>query len=66
MRTSYPDQELKLVSEYEFQDQCKVWRVNFTLVKILRAAREPLITDVRNPWTLRLGPTGVMDGARRR
>lgn len=38
LRTSHPDQELKLVSGYEFCDHYEVWRVNFTLVKILTAA----------------------------
>lgn len=59
---THPDQELKLVSGYEFCDHYEVWRVNFTLVKILTAAREPLIKDVKDPWTLGLGSTGVMGG----
>lgn len=54
---SHPNQELKLVCDYGLQNQREVWRVKFTLAKILPAVGKLLILDADNPWVLWVGPT---------
>uniref|UniRef100_A0A8D2G1F0 Small ribosomal subunit protein uS4 n=1 Tax=Theropithecus gelada TaxID=9565 RepID=A0A8D2G1F0_THEGE len=49
---SHLDQKLKLIGEYGLQNKCEVWRVKFTLVKIHKAAREPLTLDEKDPRLL--------------
>merc|ERR1712183_289282 len=63
------DQELKLVGEYGLRCKKEVWRVQLTLAKIRKAARELLTLDSKDPKRLfegnallrRLVRIGVLD-----
>lgn len=46
------DQELKLVGEYGLRCKREIWRVQFALSKIRKAARELLTLDTRDPKRL--------------
>merc|ERR1712070_1068319 len=46
------DQELKLVGEYGLRCKREVWRVQLTLAKIRKAARELLTLDSKDPKRL--------------
>merc|ERR1739838_350837 len=66
------DQELKLVGEYGLRNKREVWRVQLTLSKIRRAARQLLTLDEKDPKRLfegnalirRLVRVGVLDESR--
>ncbi|RMJ27033.1 40S ribosomal protein S9 [Aspergillus sp. HF37] len=66
------DSELKTVGEYGLRNKREVWRVQFTLSKIRRAARELLTLNDRDPKRLfegnalirRLVRIGVLDESR--
>ncbi|RHZ63184.1 40S ribosomal protein S9 [Aspergillus turcosus] len=66
------DSELKIVGEYGLRNKREVWRVQFTLSKIRRAARELLTLDEKDPKRLfegnalirRLVRIGVLDESR--
>ncbi|RJE19873.1 40S ribosomal protein S9 [Aspergillus sclerotialis] len=66
------DSELKVVGEYGLRNKREVWRVQFTLSKIRRAARELLTLDEKDPKRLfegnalirRLVRIGVLDESR--
>ncbi|SPO03786.1 probable 40S ribosomal protein S9 [Cephalotrichum gorgonifer] len=66
------DSELKLVGEYGLRNKREVWRVQLTLSKIRRAARELLTLDEKDPKRLfegnalirRLVRVGVLDESR--
>ncbi|KAJ5885043.1 hypothetical protein N7495_009553 [Penicillium taxi] len=66
------DSELKVVGEYGLRNKREVWRVQLTLSKIRRAARELLTLDEKDPKRLfegnalirRLVRIGVLDEAR--
>ncbi|EGC37476.1 rp1024 protein [Dictyostelium purpureum] len=63
------DAELKVVGEYGLKNKNEVWRVQFALAKIRKAARELLVLDEKDPKRLfegaallrRLHKLGVMD-----
>merc|ERR1711977_687750 len=46
------DSELKLVGEYGLRNKREVWRVQLTLSKIRRAARQLLTLDEKDPKRL--------------
>mmetsp|Transcript_13082 Transcript_13082/g.17234 ORF Transcript_13082/g.17234 Transcript_13082/m.17234 type:complete len:196 (+) Transcript_13082:71-658(+) len=50
------DQELKLCGEYGLRCKREIWRVQFTLAKIRKAARELLTLDPKDPRRLFEGP----------
>jgi len=50
------DQELKLCGEYGLRCKREIWRVQFTLAKIRKAARELLTLDIKDPRRLFEGP----------
>lgn len=66
------DSELKIVGEYGLRNKREVWRVQLTLSKIRRAARELLTLDEKDPKRLfegnalirRLVRIGVLDESR--
>ncbi|KAL4892905.1 ribosomal protein S4 [Aspergillus ambiguus] len=66
------DSELKVVGEYGLRNKREVWRVQLTLSKIRRAARELLTLDEKDPKRLfegnalirRLVRIGVLDESR--
>lgn len=66
------DRELKLVGEYGLRNKSEVWRVQFTLAKIRKAARELLTLEDKDPRRLfegnallrRLVRIGVLDETR--
>merc|ERR1711939_729684 len=66
------DSELKLVGEYGLRNKREVWRVQLTLSKIRRAARQLLTLDEKDPKRLfegnalirRLVRVGVLDESR--
>ncbi|CAK7263706.1 ribosomal 40S subunit protein S9B [Sporothrix epigloea] len=66
------DSELKLVGEYGLRNKREVWRVQLTLSKIRRAARQLLTLDEKDPKRLfegnalirRLVRVGVLDDSR--
>ncbi|KAM0100493.1 ribosomal 40S subunit protein S9B [Aspergillus fumigatus] len=67
-----PDSELKIIGEYGLRNKREVWRVQLTLSKIRRAARELLTLDEKDPKRLfegnalirRLVRIGVLDESR--
>ncbi|KAM0111540.1 ribosomal 40S subunit protein S9B [Aspergillus fumigatus] len=69
---SSSDSELKIVGEYGLRNKREVWRVQLTLSKIRRAARELLTLDEKDPKRLfegnalirRLVRIGVLDESR--
>ncbi|KAM0094314.1 ribosomal 40S subunit protein S9B [Aspergillus fumigatus] len=66
------DSELKIIGEYGLRNKREVWRVQLTLSKIRRAARELLTLDEKDPKRLfegnalirRLVRIGVLDESR--
>merc|ERR1711964_333313 len=66
------DSELKIVGEYGLRNKREVWRVQLTLSKIRRAARQLLTLDEKDPKRLfegnalirRLVRVGVLDESR--
>ncbi|RMX96036.1 hypothetical protein D0866_16437 [Hortaea werneckii] len=66
------DSELKVVGEYGLRNKREVWRVQLTLSKIRRAARQLLTLDEKDPKRLfegnalirRLVRVGVLDESR--
>ncbi|KAK4689415.1 small subunit ribosomal protein S9e, partial [Tremellales sp. Uapishka_1] len=68
------DAELKLAGEYGLRNKREIWRIQLTLSKIRRAARELLKLDDKDPKRLfegnalirRLVRIGVLDDARMR
>ncbi|KAJ5191909.1 40S ribosomal protein S9 [Penicillium cinerascens] len=68
------DAELKLIGEYGLKNKREVWRVQYTLSKIRRAARVLLTLDEKDPKRLfegnalirRLVRLGVLDDSRRK
>ncbi|EPS34246.1 hypothetical protein PDE_09210 [Penicillium oxalicum 114-2] len=68
------DAELKLIGEYGLKNKREVWRVQYTLSKIRRAARVLLTLDEKDPKRLfegnalirRLVRQGVLDQSRMR
>eukprot|EP00612_Vaucheria_litorea_P004749 CAMPEP_0171462648 /NCGR_PEP_ID=MMETSP0945-20130129/6598_1 /TAXON_ID=109269 /ORGANISM="Vaucheria litorea, Strain CCMP2940" /LENGTH=192 /DNA_ID=CAMNT_0011989209 /DNA_START=47 /DNA_END=625 /DNA_ORIENTATION=+ len=50
------DQELKLCGEYGLRCKREIWRVQYTLAKIRKAARELLTLDPKDPRRLFEGP----------
>lgn len=46
------DQELKLIGEYGLKNKREVWRVQYTLAKIRKAARELLTLEEKDPRRL--------------
>jgi small subunit ribosomal protein S9e len=66
------DSELRIVGEYGLKNKREVWRVQLTLSKIRRAARELLTLDEKDPKRLfegnalirRLVRVGVLDESR--
>ncbi|KAL9621711.1 MAG: hypothetical protein Q9160_003829 [Pyrenula sp. 1 TL-2023] len=68
----HSDSELKIVGEYGLRNKREVWRVQLTLSKIRRAARELLTLDEKDPKRLfegnalirRLVRVGVLDESR--
>eukprot|EP01132_Coremiostelium_polycephalum_P003786 gene3786-4711_t len=63
------DNELRIVGEYGLKNKNEVWRVQFTLAKIRKAARELLVLDEKDSKRMfegaallrRLHKLGVMD-----
>ena len=63
------DHELRVVGEYGLRNKREVWRVQYSLAKIRKAARELLTMDEKNPKRLfegaallrRLHRIGVLD-----
>jgi small subunit ribosomal protein S9e len=43
------DQELKMIGQYGLRNKREVWRVQLTLAKIRKAARELLTLEERDP-----------------
>ncbi|KAF3078322.1 40S ribosomal protein S9 [Orbilia oligospora] len=66
------DSELKIVGEYGLRNKREVWRVQLTLSKIRRAARQLLTLDEKDPKRLfegnalirRLVRAGILDDSR--
>ncbi|EKU23223.1 hypothetical protein NSK_008048 [Nannochloropsis salina CCMP1776] len=50
------DQELKLCGEYGLRCKAEIWRVQFALAKIRKAARELLTLDEKDPRRVFEGP----------
>ena len=46
------DQELKLIGQFGLRNKHEVWRVRYTLAKILKAARELLTLEEKDPKRL--------------
>ncbi|CAN0498762.1 unnamed protein product, partial [Ectocarpus sp. 8 AP-2014] len=50
------DSELKLCGEYGLRCKREIWRVQFALAKIRKAARQLLTLDTKDPKRLFEGP----------